>query len=194
MLSLLHVRCGPPLSQLSPSLRRYYSLDDSAIQRLKNPTRGGQNLSLRYRRLEKSLRGKEALQRDIRSYESDVASGIGDALSNVAQNQVNDASRYIRGFEIPQRPKPPESDECCMSGCAVCVYDLYEESLGTYTESMAAFRSKLAAAGIPEASWPDSARSGRSKEQSKKSVTLSVFEELEKALNDKRVDIEGKPQ
>lgn len=33
--------------------------------------------------------------------------------------------RIVRGVEIPIRPPPPESDECCMSGCARCVYDLY---------------------------------------------------------------------
>ena len=34
-------------------------------------------------------------------------------------------ARVVRGVEIPLRPPPPASDECCMSGCARCVYDLY---------------------------------------------------------------------
>ncbi|KAJ7676207.1 oxidoreductase-like protein [Mycena rosella] len=148
--------------------------------RLKNPTRGGQNLSLRYRLLEQSLRGKKALQRDIRARDSEVASGFVDRAAAPA-SQFTDA-RYCRGLEVPQRPKAPESDECCMSGCAVCVYDLYEESLGTYNESLAAFRAKLASADITEAVCSANVRSG----VEKKSPTLSALEELERALNAKR--------
>ncbi|KAJ7488292.1 oxidoreductase-like protein [Mycena latifolia] len=178
------VRLGLSVSSFLSPFRRYSSLDNGAIQRLKNPTRGGQNLSLRYRRLEKSLRGKEALQQDIRAREAEVADTPG----------TNATSGYFHGFKIPQRPKPPEFDECCMSGCAVCVYDLYEESLATYKESMAAFRKTLTAAEIPEASWPDSARSTQAAAQDKKSVTLSAFEELEQSLKEKRAAKEGEPQ
>ncbi|KAJ7676197.1 oxidoreductase-like protein [Mycena rosella] len=180
MLLLLPARPGLPSRLSTLSLRRHLTLDASAIQRLKNPTRGGQNLSLRYRRLEQSLRGKEALQRDIRARDSEVASGfVGRAAAPASQSTDG---QYFRGLEVPQRPKAPESDECCMSGCAVCVYDLYEESLGTYNESLVAFRAKLASAGIAEAAWPASVRSG----VEKKSPTLSAFEELERALNVKR--------
>ncbi|KIJ91882.1 hypothetical protein K443DRAFT_685677 [Laccaria amethystina LaAM-08-1] len=35
---------------------------------------------------------------------------------------------------------PPADDECCMSGCAVCVYDLYEESLASYEDSITTLR------------------------------------------------------
>ena len=60
----------------------------------------------------------------------------------------------FHGFVVPKEPKPPEPDgefpasfhleldnegaclECCMSGCAVCVYDLYEDALLAYRASM----------------------------------------------------------
>lgn len=31
-----------------------------------------------------------------------------------------------------KKPVAPSSEECCMSGCAVCVWDLYEESFQEY--------------------------------------------------------------
>src|SRR5262245_29463636 len=54
--------------------RHKYTLSQiHAIDRWKYPTRGGQNLSERYRRLEKSLRGKEARTRVIdESHSKDV--------------------------------------------------------------------------------------------------------------------------
>lgn len=94
--------CSSPLL-----LRRSSTLDASAIERLKKPTRGGQNLSQRYRRLEQSLRGKEALQKDILARESDVSGHLGDVSPSA---QTKDANRYFQGLEIPRRPKPPESD------------------------------------------------------------------------------------
>ncbi|KAJ7031751.1 hypothetical protein C8F04DRAFT_1109655 [Mycena alexandri] len=167
----------------SVRLRPYSTLDASAIERLKNPVRGGQNLSLRYRRLEQSLRGKEALQRDIIARESYTSSSLGSPTT-----QTGVTKRYFYGLEIPQEPKPPEADECCMSGCAVCVYDLYEESVAGYKESVAAFRSALTAAEIPEASWPDGVRAEAATGggRGQKAVALSAFEELERTLQAKR--------
>ncbi|KAF7350152.1 Oxidoreductase-like domain-containing protein [Mycena venus] len=168
--------------RVSLSIRRYFALDSGAIERIKKPTRGGQNLSLRYRRLEQSLRGKEALQRDIDALESDVAGHFKDTSTAA---ETTEANRYFRGLEIPRQPKAPQSDECCMSGCAVCVYDLYEESLAAYKESLAAFMSALTSAGIPQEAWPKSVRTIDTTEP-KKSVTLSAFEELERSLKAKR--------
>ncbi|KAF7343845.1 hypothetical protein MSAN_01965800 [Mycena sanguinolenta] len=166
-----HASFFPPLS-----LRRYLALDAGAISRLKKPTRGGQNLSARYRRLEQSLRGKEALQRDILSQEP--------ASQSTSTTRTSEAN-YFRGMKIPQQPKPPQSDECCMSGCAICVYDLYEESLSAYNDSVAAFRLTLTSAGIPEESWPKSVRPGDTAARAKP-VTMSAFEELERSLKAKR--------
>lgn len=88
----------------------------AAIHRLKNPQRGGQNLSYRYRRLEKTLRGKEALSRDIGALafktpfpEANTANRTG-----VAQYQT------CRGFHIPERPKPPQDDGMLLFLCINC--------------------------------------------------------------------------
>lgn len=71
-----------------------------------------------------------------------------------------------------------------MSGCAVCVYDLYEESLHAYRDSVAALRSSLTALGIPNGDWPESIRGNESILD--KSPVLSAFQEMEKALQTKR--------
>ncbi|KAF9034451.1 hypothetical protein BDZ89DRAFT_1062527 [Hymenopellis radicata] len=106
----------------------------------------GQNLSDRYIRLEKSLREKQALR---------------------------DGLEQLEGLVVPDKPRPPESDECCMSGCAICVYDVYEESLDVYQEKIAELTTQLTAMGYPEKSGPV---------ERKQNVTLNVFEEMERAL------------
>ncbi|GAA5877953.1 hypothetical protein JCM3774_004765 [Rhodotorula dairenensis] len=35
----------------------------------------------------------------------------------------------FRGIKVPRKPPPPAEGECCMSGCATCVYDLYLDDL-----------------------------------------------------------------
>ncbi|KAF7324491.1 Oxidoreductase-like domain-containing protein [Mycena kentingensis (nom. inval.)] len=153
--------------------------DDGAVARLrpaaadalKRPIRGGQNLSLRYRRLEQSLRGKAALRKD-----RDVLEPHTPGVEAAKRPAVV----LFRGMEVPQEPKAPASDECCMSGCAVCVYDLYEESLTAYRDALAAFRSTLVALGVPQAEWPAATRSDGG--TASKSVVKDAFEELERAL------------
>lgn len=37
----------------------------------------------------------------------------------------------------PDPPLPPEPDDCCHSGCAVCVFDLYNDALERYERQLA---------------------------------------------------------
>lgn len=76
--------------------------------------------------------------------------------------------------------------ECCMSGCAVCVYDLYEESMTAYKENVAALRNALVSMGVPEYEWPASIMSPTENIERKNNVALSVFEEMERALKEKQ--------
>ena len=80
--------------------------------------------------------------------------------------------------------------ECCMSGCAICVYDLYDEARNDYVQAVDSLRSNLTGMGIPENEWPvDIRRDGKGGETnpvSKPSVTLSAFEQLEQRLKQKR--------
>ena len=76
-----------------------------------------------------------------------------------------------------------------MSGCAVCVYDLYEESLDTFRYSVAALRETLVQMQIPETDWPVNIRGNGPADGSVKrptqNVSLSAFEEMERSLKRK---------
>ncbi|KAJ7594861.1 oxidoreductase-like protein [Mycena floridula] len=144
----------------------YYSSRSvsTAIDRLKRPSRGGQNLTERHLRLERALKGKKSLTSDIESLRRPIA------LPKPPPNNS------FRGMTIPEKPKPPEADECCMSGCAICVYDLYEDALSSYHLSLSTLRDSLIAMAVPESDWPEAI----SKEP--KTRPLSAFEQLEKDL------------
>ena len=71
-----------------------------------------------------------------------------------------------------------------MSGCAVCVHDLYQESLDDYNSSVAAVRASLAAMTVPVEEWPETIRpdSERRTPLPASGVSLSAFQEMERAL------------
>jgi len=101
----------------------------------------------------------------------------------------------FHGFVIPEEPRAPQSDECCMSGCAICVYDLYTDALEDYKRSVDTLRATLATRNISEAEWPPGIRrvtgkdSGLAKEnpaQMARNVSIDAFEALERSLREKR--------
>jgi hypothetical protein len=109
--------------------------------------------------------------------------------------------RSLRTRNLTVRPTPNIiisvlmlffGSECCMSGCAVCVYDLYEESMDAYKDAVVAFCSSLTSLGIPKSEWPPRIRGQVSlptgQDKQRKEVVMSVFEELERTLNAKRQD------
>ncbi|KAJ4485712.1 oxidoreductase-like protein [Lentinula aciculospora] len=147
--------------------------------------RGGQNLSERYIRLEKSLRGKEALETEYEDLHRSTLTGPSLTRKQLADGQPRDT---FRGIIIPEKPKEPQSDECCMSGCAICVYDLYEDSLSAYREAIAKVTASLNSMGVPESDWPQSLRMclTAAENESKKDVTLSVFEQMELKIQQRK--------
>ncbi|KAG2054323.1 hypothetical protein BDR06DRAFT_884446 [Suillus hirtellus] len=149
-----------------------------------NRSRAGQNLTERYHRLENTLRGGNTLMKQISEVSQD-ASRSPPLLSSSpygAQNIPN----TIAGFVIPKEPIPPSDEECCMSGCAICVYDLYEESLEAYKESILTLRSSLSALSIPESEWPDHVRTNTPAIQKRHDIVLNAFEEMERQLREKK--------
>ncbi|THH07512.1 hypothetical protein EW146_g9297 [Bondarzewia mesenterica] len=158
----------------------------SPIERLKRPIRGGQNLSERFCRLEKSLREKGALSHALRqSGERTLTPLPVDLLPSPGSPA---ASETFMGLVIPQEPKPPESDECCMSGCAICVYDLYQESMESYMKSLDKFCASLISMHIPESQWPVHTRKDWTSPavEPYRSVSLNAFKAMELALEEKR--------
>ena len=76
-----------------------------------------------------------------------------------------------------------------MSGCAVCVYDLYEEALQAYKDSLTSIRAGLVQMGVPESQWPERLRekaSEAAKVERPIDISRNAFEEMERSLAAKR--------
>jgi len=75
-----------------------------------------------------------------------------------------------------------------MSGCAICVHDLYLDALAAYHESVSSLRSSLSGLDIPESEWPSNIRTSgvESKEERKFNVNMDVFLALERSLREKK--------
>ncbi len=54
-----------------------------------------------------------------------------------------DAAQNVAGILVP--PKPVEPDNCCMSGCANCVWDLFRDDMEEWAAKSAEARTQLAA-------------------------------------------------
>jgi hypothetical protein len=72
-----------------------------------------------------------------------------------------------------------------MSGCAVCVYDLYQESLDNYKTAVASVRASLTSMGVPVGQWPENIRLDMEGKMSPP-IILSAFEEMERKLKARR--------
>jgi len=42
----------------------------------------------------------------------------------------------------PEPPLPPAPGDCCNSGCAWCVHDIYQDALERYRERLAAWKER----------------------------------------------------
>jgi len=73
-----------------------------------------------------------------------------------------------------------------MSGCAVCVYDLYEDSLLTYKASLASLRARLETTGVPQSEWPSRIKPAPNTVQRLSNTSLDAFEAMERALKAKQ--------
>ncbi|KAJ2772842.1 hypothetical protein IWQ57_001587 [Coemansia nantahalensis] len=50
---------------------------------------------------------------------------------------------------LPPKPEPPSNDDCCLSGCEFCVWDLYDEDMRAYQKQATEVRVALEAQGRP---------------------------------------------
>ncbi|KAK6424515.1 hypothetical protein LTR95_016374 [Oleoguttula sp. CCFEE 5521] len=62
---------------------------------------------------------------------------------------IKRASTNIAGVLVP--PRPEEPDNCCMSGCVNCVWDLFRDELEEWAAKKAEAREKVAARRASEA-------------------------------------------
>ncbi|KAF3926136.1 hypothetical protein ABW21_db0200873 [Orbilia brochopaga] len=54
---------------------------------------------------------------------------------------MKDQGKIIAGIRVP--PKPQEPDNCCMSGCVNCVWDVFREDLENWAEAQSQAQQAL---------------------------------------------------
>lgn len=59
------------------------------------------------------------------------------------RQEIDSASRNIAGVMVPQKPEEP--DNCCMSGCVNCVWDMYRDEMEEWAEKSAQARLAIQA-------------------------------------------------
>lgn len=59
------------------------------------------------------------------------------------KKEIEAASYEVAGVLVP--PKPAEPDNCCMSGCVNCVWDLYRDEMEEWAAKSAEARTKMQA-------------------------------------------------
>ena len=57
--------------------------------------------------------------------------------------EIDAASKEVAGIRVP--PKPSEPDNCCMSGCVNCVWDMYRDEMEEWAEQSAKARAAIQA-------------------------------------------------
>ena len=90
---------------------------------------------------------------------------------------------YLKGapIELPEKPESPEN--CCMSGCAHCVWDMYQEDIEDYAMRRKDIKKKFLDAGESLPRELDSSTTVDVVEEM--DPTMKVFLEMEKKLNSK---------
>ncbi|KAF8908563.1 hypothetical protein CPB84DRAFT_1744195 [Gymnopilus junonius] len=164
----------------APVGRRSVAYDHRAIsdghkatEHRRKPARGGQNLSDRYIRLEKSVRQKEVFSNKLEQIQPSLAQVVSQSSAGGLKPHQKPL-QFFHGFQIPEEPKPPADDG--------------------YEKAVANLRSSLYGLGIPEYEWPASIQlkasspnqSGPSDLEKRKDTILSAFEEMERSLALKR--------
>ncbi|KAF9320291.1 hypothetical protein BG003_006681 [Podila horticola] len=110
-----------------------------------------------------------------------AASTVESSFSRASQKGID-----YHGFEIPVKPTPPGAEDCCMSGCAVCVYDIYEDDRQEYKKALAKVLKNIQKAGLPHPP-PDvvpasGAQGGDAKDDDDMDPGMKAFLELERKL------------
>ncbi|KAK3811188.1 MAG: oxidoreductase-like protein [Benniella sp.] len=133
---------------------------------------------------------------DTRKTENSLPTAVSKGSASFATgtpsslSQPTAQSTPYHGFLIPVKPTPPGAEDCCMSGCAHCIYDIYEEDRQEYKQKLAKVLEEIEKAGLPPppnvstgSDGSNSADGNKSNEDdSDMDPSMKAFLELERKL------------
>ncbi|KAG8981390.1 hypothetical protein FRB90_007289 [Tulasnella sp. 427] len=151
-----------------------YDSSPTAFVRYQSTTRGrgGQNVSARFAPQSQPTSSPILNTLNPDAHENAIkAQGTGlspegmsnpktvEAAARLSSHSTGDSSRRdsnVGGVKVrmPEKPSPPGPEDCCMSGCAVCVHDLYVEALRDYKASLRSIRDNLETKAVHQSLWP----------------------------------------
>jgi hypothetical protein len=67
-------------------------------------------------------------------YKVTVTAGLANVQSERVRTKISFEQRT--DDELRGKPREPGSEDCCMSGCQVCVWDVYNKELEEYNKRM----------------------------------------------------------
>ena len=92
--------------------------------------------------------------------------------------------KYINNVKVPLKPRQPNPDECCMSGCVNCTYDIYADSLTSYLSAAPKAVDKLIENEVDKSLWPSDLIKLDDKNKNNQNVNEDAETQAEKAADD----------
>ncbi|GFR48648.1 hypothetical protein Agub_g10602, partial [Astrephomene gubernaculifera] len=106
-------------------------------------------------------------------------------VSKQLRTRINCLPFQLRSITLPRKPTEPGPEDCCQSGCNICVWDQYADALEKWKERVSKLEAKESGKSLGKTFMPPTPP---------KNVGLVAFEELEKQLSKQTDEKEAQPE